>query len=194
MTDFYCIIRNNKIVKDGVVLFEQENKPDNDFLTEAYDKLGISYPKFYKMDRLSKLGFIAAELLLSTIQGKYQADELAIVLSNSNSSLDTDLRFWDSVKTQASPSLFVYTLPNIVIGEICIRHGIKGENLFFVSPQFDSDWISSYVDMLLVGKKAKFCLAGWIDILADRADVFLYLTDKSISSSKISERYHSWNN
>ncbi len=186
----HCNIRNNKIWKDQEIIFEKGSVSPDDFILEAYSVLKIAYPKFYKMDRLSKLGFLAAEILLSGLQKKYEADQIALVLSNSNSSLDTDLRYWDTVKTLASPSLFVYTLPNIVAGEICIRHGIKGENLFFVSPQFDAQWIASYVDLLLRSGKAKCCLAGWIDVLDDRADVFLYLTDQSIPASKLLELYH----
>jgi hypothetical protein len=186
----YCIIRNNKIWKNGGIIFEKHNVSLDDFMLEAYSTLKISYPKFYKMDRLSKLGFLAAEILLSGLQKKWEASQIALVLSNSNSSLDTDIRYWDTVKTIASPSLFVYTLPNIVAGEICIRHGIKGENLFFVSPQFDAEWMASYVDLLLSNGRTKYCLAGWIDVLSDRADVFLYLTDQSIPASKLLELYH----
>jgi hypothetical protein len=186
----YCHIRNGTITKDGAVFFCDERIPFDDFMHKAYLQLHIAYPKFYKMDRLSKLGFLAAEVLLSGLQKKYEASQLALVLSNSNSSLDTDLRYWDTVKTIASPSLFVYTLPNIVAGEICIRHGIKGESLFFVSPKFDAEWTASYVDLLLKNGKAKYCLAGWIDVLNDHTDVFLYLTNQSIPASKLLELYH----
>jgi hypothetical protein len=184
----YCIIRNNKIWKRKELIFEKESLLLNDFMEDAYSALKIDYPKFYRMDRLSKLGFLASEILLREIDDKVPT-EIALVLSNSNASLDTDLRYWDSVKTLPSPSLFVYTLPNIVAGEICIRHGIKGENLFFVSAQFDAEWITSYVNMLLKSGKTKYCLAGWIDVLNDRSDVFLYLTDRVIVASQILELY-----
>jgi hypothetical protein len=187
----HCIIRNNKILKDEKIIFEFGTGSLDDFMSEAYSKLGVSYPKFYKMDRLSKLGFLASEILLKGVREKYQeATEMALVLSNSNSSLDTDLRYWDTVKTLPSPSLFVYTLPNIVAGEICIRHGIKGESLFFVSPQFDAELMASYVDIVLSSRRVKCCLTGWVNVLGDRADVFLYLADQSIPASKILERYH----
>jgi 3-oxoacyl-(acyl-carrier-protein) synthase len=184
----HCIIRNNKLWKNDEMIFEKKSVSLNDFMAEAYSFLKIDYPKFYKMDRLSKLGFIASEILLREVKDKTPTD-IALVLSNSNSSLDTDLRYWDSVKTLPSPSLFVYTLPNIVAGEICIRHGIKGENLFFVSAQFDAVWITSYVNMLLKSGRAKYCLAGWVDVLDDRSDVFIYLTDREIVASQILELY-----
>ncbi|HEV8513410.1 MAG TPA: hypothetical protein VGQ59_09035 [Cyclobacteriaceae bacterium] len=144
------------------------------------------------MDTLSKLGFLASEILLS--KKSYATDSIALVLSNSSSSLDTDKRYWETVKIHASPSLFVYTLPNIVMGEICIRHGIKGESIFFVTPKFDAEWITSYVDLLWNEENIKYCLAGWVEVMGDQADVFLYLADKSSvqSANKISELYHSW--
>jgi hypothetical protein len=186
----YCIIRNNKIWRNGGIIFEKQGVSLDDFMLEAYSTLKISYPRFYKMDRLSKLGFLAAEILLSGLQKKWEANQIGLVLSNSNSSLDTDIRYWDTVKTITSPSLFVYTLPNIVAGEICIRHGIKGENLFFVLPQFDAEWMTSYVDLLLISGRTKYCLAGWIDVQDDRPDVFLYLTDQPIPATKLLELYH----
>src|SRR6185503_17555551 len=109
----------NKILKDGEVVLDLSGISLDDFLLKAYDWVQLMYPKYYKMDRLSKLGLLASEILLK----EYKRDaSTAVVLSNAHSSLDTDLRFWESAKTQASPSLFVYTLPNIVAGEICIRN------------------------------------------------------------------------
>jgi hypothetical protein len=78
----------------------------------------------------------------------------------------------------ASPSLFVYTLPNIVIGEICIRNNIKGENSFFVIPEFDSRLLSFYTDQVLLQSHVQACIAGWVNVLNDRYDVFLYLAEK----------------
>ena len=48
-----------------------------------------------------------------------------LVLSNANASLDVDLKYAKTMQTGASPALFVYTLPNIVIGEISIRIILK---------------------------------------------------------------------
>ncbi|HLZ16249.1 MAG TPA: hypothetical protein VKQ08_04390, partial [Cyclobacteriaceae bacterium] len=165
-------------MKDGKVHCEHPGVGLDDFMMLAYDQLNGAYPKFYKMDRLSKLGFLGSEFLLGSTE-KCPAYSTAVVLSNSSASLDTDLRYWESVKTQASPSLFVYTLPNIMIGEICIRQGIKGESMFFVSPQFDPQETASYVDLLFERGVADHCLAGWVEVLDGRADVFLYLTGKS---------------
>jgi hypothetical protein len=192
----YCHIRNNKISKEGSIVFEDQTGTLDDFLEKAYSAMNLSYPKFYKMDRLSKLGFLASEMLL---KGKSLPESTAIVLANAHSSLDTDIRYWQTTKSQASPSLFVYTLPNIVVGEICIRHRIKGENLFFISSQFDPHCIANNVDLILENTEAKYCLAGWVDVMENHADVFLYLAEKSEEKDsnhtpeKITELY-SWKN
>ena len=196
----YCHIKENKILKDGAMILEHPEIPLDDFMLEAFSTLIITYPKFYKMDRLSKLGFLASEILLQEESIKNNDGSVAVVLSNSNSSLDTDIRFWEGTKKQASPSLFVYTLPNIVIGEICIRHRLKGENIFFISPEFDSNLIFNYAELLINSGKADRCLAGWINVLGEQADVFLYLAERATGQQldhnpkKILELYHSWNN
>ena len=66
----YLIIRNHSIILDGDVVFSGNGELEQ-FLGDAYDKLNVAYPKFYKMDYLSKAGFIGAELLLGkhSLQG-----------------------------------------------------------------------------------------------------------------------------
>ena len=104
----------------------------SNFLLSVYRHFNMDYPKFYKMDNLCKLGFLAVELLLKDRQlaEEYGSENIGIVFSNANSSLDADLHYFKSVKNIPSPAQFVYTLPNIVIGEVSIRHRCKGENAF----------------------------------------------------------------
>ena len=109
---------------------------------------------------------------------RYAAQQVAMVLSNAHASLDTDLQYYQSTKTMASPALFVYTLTNIVTGELCIRHGIKGENAFFVFPHFDAVQLCEYAEMVMASGKTQACVAGWVDVMGDQHDVFLYLMEK----------------
>lgn len=53
------------VLIDGVPL-ELSCEDDVNFFTALYKSLGISYPKFYKMDPLCKLGFLGAEILLGS--------------------------------------------------------------------------------------------------------------------------------
>ncbi len=178
----YCHIRNQTLFHSGEEIYKSAEGSNLDsFLSEVYQSLKISYPKFYKMDPLSKLGLIASEVLLRESDWKQhlKPEQISLVLANAHASLDTDIRYMESTKTVASPSLFVYTLSNIVAGEICIRQGIKGENAFFIQPAFDANFMVQYVDQLLSETKTEMCLAGWVDVMSEHHDVFLYLTRKT---------------
>lgn len=98
-------------------------------LVELYRRYVKDYPKFFKMDTLSRLGFIAAELLL-----KDQSVD-AVILANRSASIKNDMDYLVTITGEnyyPSPALFVYTLPNIVTGEIAIRHHIQGETSFYI--------------------------------------------------------------
>src|ERR1700761_9131976 len=176
-----CAISNGTIRKDGRDLFSLDIFNAPEFLNEAYKQSGINYSRFYKMDNLSKLGWLASELLLqdSFNKERYNPEEVGLVLSNANASLDVDLRYMESVKDIASPSLFVYTLPNIVTGEICIRNGFKGEDAFFVAEHFDAAFIEKYVSNLLNSNKLKACICGWADLVGNDYKATLFLIEKN---------------
>ena len=146
-------------------------------LLSLYRSLGLDYPKFYKMDQLSKLGWLASEVLLknNTILDTMQPEDIGIVLTNANSSLDTDIKYLDTVKDIASPAVFVYTLPNIMIGEISIRNTFKGENAFFIFDKFDADFLELYVGQLLDTGVLKACICGWVDVLGEDYKACLFL-------------------
>lgn len=175
-----CIISDNTIKKDGKELFAIKTGSATDFLIEAYKYSGINYSRFYKMDNLSKLGWLASEILLkdSFKKESYKPEEVGLVLSNANSSLDVDLRYMESVKDIASPSLFVYTLPNIVTGEICIRNGFKGEDAFFVFDKFNALFIENYVSNLLDNGNLRACICGWVDFVGNDYKAALFLVEK----------------
>lgn len=139
------------------------------------------------MDVLSKLGWLAGEVLLMDgfDREAYQSNEVGIVLANANSSLDSDIRYMNSVADIPSPALFVYTLPNIMIAEISIRNKFKGEGGFFISSKFDAAFIQQYVANLLNNNKLKCCICGWVDILADDYKAVLYLVEKTQTENAV---------
>lgn len=175
----YVLLRNNQIILDGKLIFENKGMSATEFLQAAYDHFQINYPKFFKMDNLCKTGFLATELLLrgKNLSEQFQPEEMGVIFSNANSSLDTDIRYEASIATNPSPSLFVYTLPNVLIGELCIRHRIKGETACFVFDIFDADFQSGYVNLLLGSDKIKTCISGWGDYYDGKAEAFFYLAE-----------------
>jgi len=178
----HCQLKNNAVFLDGKLYFE-EQKAENfpTFAKSLYKFLEIKYPKFYKMDNLSKLGLITFECLLKKVPDfqELNLEKTGLFLANLNSSLQTDTNYWATTQTEeghASPSLFVYTLPNIVIGEICIRHKIKGEHGFFVFEKLDTDFISNYVNDLMNTGKLENCAIGWIESFEENAEAnFLWI-------------------
>lgn len=175
----YCSIRDYCISSNGKTVYAKKDPQTIDnFLIDAYDSLQINYPKFYKMDALSKAGLVASEVMLKgrSLKDEYSPERIAVILSNASSSLDTDLKYDASTKKIPSPALFVYTLPNIVTGEICIRHGWKGENGFFIFEKFDAEFMVDYVEQVL-HQGSQACLAGWVELMGEEHDVFLYLVE-----------------
>lgn len=175
----YLHLRNNQIILDGKLAFENKGLTTVDFLNSAYEHFQINYPKFFKMDNLCKTGFVAAELLMRDNKSKesLQSEEIGIIISNANSSLDTDIKYEESIKTNPSPSLFVYTLPNILIGELSIRHKIKGESACFVFDIFDAEFQTDYINTLFETDKIKMCISGWADCYDGKGEAFFYLTE-----------------
>lgn len=177
----YAQLRNNQIRVDGKLIFEKKDVSSTDFLNAAYDALQIIYPKFYKMDNLCKTGFLTAEILMrgQNLKEQFKPEETGIIVSNTNSSLDTDLRYELSTATMPSPALFVYTLPNVLIGELCIRHQIKGESACFVFDIFDAAFQTEYINSLFETEKIKSCLSGWADYYDGNAEAFFYLAQQT---------------
>jgi hypothetical protein len=181
----YCAIRNQQVVLHGNELFKGTEKQPLSFFTELYKQFNISYPKFYKMDNLCKLGFLTSEILLNDkdIAQRYAGEDIGIILYNAASSVDTDRNHQRSIQDRSayfpSPSVFVYTLANIVIGEICIRQKIYGESTFFVEKQFDATALHAYVKQLFDEDVVKCCLTGWIELDGDDYEGILYLIEKT---------------
>jgi hypothetical protein len=176
-----CVILRNKVYVNGQLIFENPGGDLNQFLLSVYIHFSLNYPKFYKMDNLCKLGLLASELLLweKKIGNNYNPHEIGIILANANASIDTDRKYFKSVTVMPSPALFVYTLPNIIISEICIRNKFKGENAFFIFNDFDSGFIEYYVNNLLSNEILQVCICGWVELLDEEYKAVLFLVEKN---------------
>ena len=108
-------------------------------------------------------------------------------MANASSSLVTDLNFQQTITDARnyfpSPSLFVYTLPNIAIGEICIRHKIYGENVFLISKKFDADILYFYVNELFEKTDTLNCITGWVESNDSTYEAFLLLVERGINGN-----------
>lgn len=135
----------------------------NDSITGLYRQFVGDYPKFFKMDFLCKLGFMGAELLLKDIPSQ-ERENTAVMLFNRNGSLITDRNYQKTISDDnyfPSPALFVYTLANIVTGEIAIRNKIYGETSFYLLDKYDPQKIEEIVKC--VAPNSPLILTGWVD-------------------------------
>lgn len=174
----YLEISNGNISVNGRLYFRSSETDFGSIMKEFYKSMDINYPKFYKMDDLCKLAFIGSEIMLDGIKGK----NVALLFSNSESSLDTDIKHQESISSKEeyfpSPAVFVYTLPNIAIGEVSIRHQLKTESAFFVSDTFPTETMMPYAEYLLQSGRAEQVLCAWIHKLNEEYKTVFYLVDK----------------
>ncbi|MFV8345694.1 3-oxoacyl-ACP synthase [Flavobacterium sp. ZB4P13] len=186
----FCTIQENEIILNGETVFNTEPTSFSDFSKKAYQKFEMNYPKFFKMDSLSKLAFLGAEMLLNKEIDATKENNIALLFANKSSSLDTDVKFQNSISDKEnyypSPAVFVYTLPNICLGEISIRHQLKSENSFFIFEAFNPVFMTNYANVLLNTKKADKVLCGWVEYYNEEYKAFLYLvgTEGNIEHQK----------
>ena len=150
----------------SIVFYAQESKP---------------YPKIFT-------GADQTQLYLSKLKGK----NIAIVFSNNASSLESDRKHQNSINDKEnyypSPAIFVYTLPNIGIGEISIRHQLKSENGFFVFENYNANFHYNYEKSLINNNKSESVLGSFKEPkntsmpIAAGSPKPMYSTNRAISS------------
>lgn len=169
--------RNAVVVNE--YLLPQSKLPFREFIRTEYKNLGESNMKFFKMSDLCKCIYIATENLLRSFDlTKYEPTRRAIILANSVSSLEADIEHQNIVRQHLSegpsPSIFVYTLPNVAAGEVCIKHKFQGDNTFFIE-NIDSGLAEEYARHLITDDKADIAICGWCDKLGESWNVNLKL-------------------
>lgn len=176
------ILDQRKIWEGKEELGKQEGQEHHSLLTSLYKQMIGDYPKFYKMDGLSRLGFVASEILLNAEKEETEEErkeeeiknleERAIIFFNHSSSIASDRNYKESIKDKdnyfPSPSIFVYTLPNIVTGEIAIRNHFHGETSFFILPDKDERLMEEILQASCRDAQSKSFLTGWIDYEDER--------------------------
>ena len=189
----YCRIKDNEVHINGEIFCQHMD--EEPFLRSVYKHIGLTYPKFFKMDALAQLGFLGAEMTLMRSELEtYADDEVAVIFSNHSSSLQTDFDYFKSVQSGiASPAQFVYTLPNIEVGEVCIRHKLYGENNFFITPRFDAKMLLEQCEVLFADNAAKAVLIGWTEAEGENHDgFFAFITPsgtEEITAESLTELY-----
>ena len=185
----YCRITNNTVSLNGKKI-EINNSENSSYLDAIYHTSDIHYLKFFKMDNLAKAGFLAAELIgneLGWDRNECKKDH-AIICFNRSSSLDDDMIYQQTIQDKdnyfPSPSVFVYTLANIVTGEIAIRNKIQGESSFYIMENFHPSVIYDTIVDAFADNSVNGILCGWVDYFENNCDVLMmYLQRKQDHST-----------
>ena len=157
---------------DGKVFAIDKEGKQSSLLTALYKQIMGNYPKYYKMDGLCRLGFVASELLLKAERDESSFTEdtnktRAIVFFNRSSSIASDKKYLASIVEKdnyfPSPSVFVYTLPNIVTGDIAIRNGYHGETSFYILPHKNELLMQDIIETTFMDEQTTSVLTGWLD-------------------------------
>jgi len=173
-------ISNSHLFINGELALKGENPIFVKYLKEVYKFAELKYPKYFKMDPLSKLGFLCAEVLLKDEKLPEQPERIGIVLENKVSTYLVDSKHQETINDKSqyfpSPANFVYTLPNVMTGEICIRNGFKGENMVFVNDAFSPQFVSQYISTLYYADKADFIIGGFVDADEEEYEGFMFVS------------------
>ncbi len=190
----WTAIRPHSLLVNGVKS-ETHESSGAQLLSDIYHDRVKDWPKFFKMDGLSKLGFLCSELLLREEgetrpgEGEYREDR-AVLLFGRTSSLCADRSYQQTIEDARnyypSPAIFVYTLPNIVTGEICIRNHYRGESCFYVLAERDAALMASVISEAFDDDVTDSVLFGWLDCAsADEFEGFTALARRGESRQAV---------
>ncbi len=178
-------------VSDKPIYRNNEHLPFGKATKAAYKSMHISYPKFYKMDGISKIGFLTAESLMNetNLLLRYSSNRIGIVVTTRSGCTETDKAFEQTIENKEewypSPALFVYTLPNIVIGEITIRHKITGESCCFVEENITPNTVAWYAKHLLDTAKIDAAIVGFLEYREDCFAAVLHTVERKQNGRKV---------
>jgi hypothetical protein len=173
----YCRITDASVILDGREVAVCNPKDEDPWLLQIYKAMDIHYPKFHKMDNLCKAGFLGAEMAVND-DTQDNKEDWAVVTFNRSSSLDDDTAYQKTIADAdnyfPAPSVFVYTLPNILSGEIAIRHKIMGESAHYITKEFSAERICEAFNDLVSEGKINTIVGGWAEYFQGHVDVLMF--------------------
>jgi len=180
----YTRISNYTLIINGNDVFASpESESYTSVLTAIYRHLQVQYPKFFKMDNLSKTGFLSVEALFNKKNEEAALDgsNTPVFLICKSSSLETDCNYQLTLAEGniPSPSLFVYTLPNILLGELAIRFKLFSENTCFVSENYLNENVFDYICQSCLTSDIQKAIVLFADQYGNNGEVLALLVEKT---------------
>lgn len=179
----YCVIASGKVLVDGKELYKDAKHAADfsEFIRGVYRHFEINYPKFYKMDPLCQISVVAMSILIEKT-GMVLNEKAALLLSNKSSCIDIDKKHLasisDAMHYYPSPANFVYTLPNIALGEISIKYKLRSENSFFIFDFFNPNFMVNYAQSLIELKQVPEVVCGWMEVNENNYKAIIYKVEE----------------
>ena len=183
----YVHILPDSVRLDDVALPVEGQGPE--LLSALYREHMKDYPKFFKMDLLSKLGVIATELLVEDESGRFTPrEDRAVLLVSRSGPLCDDRNYQKTISGDdyfPSPALFVYTLANIVTGEIAIRNKYEGDTTAYGLEAFDPAQLVAVVRDAFEDRVTTSAICGWADCTdAGHFEALLFLVEQDAAEGQ----------
>jgi 3-oxoacyl-(acyl-carrier-protein) synthase len=137
-------------------------------VTEADLREARLGPRFGRLDLSSRLALLAVEQLKIDFDS-LDRDRIGLCVAARHGSLSTDVEYWKGRDAPGgfSPTLFAYTLPSAPLGEIAIRHRLRGPNLCFIG--VGGDFLFAEATEMIGRGAADSCLCVTYDTLSAHA-------------------------
>ena len=117
----------------------------------------------------SRLAFVATDILLQA-EGKERfvtSDDRAVIMFNHSSSVQADRSYLSTIADDEncfpSPSIFVYTLPNMAVAEVAMRNLYHAETSLYILPERDDHVMQQVIRASLLDKTTCSMITGWVD-------------------------------
>lgn len=167
-----------RITPDGLWLDGQpvplENRGSS-LITEIFKKYLADGSRFFKMDLYSRLAYAATGLLAKDALEGSDPEDRALLFFTQNGSVLADRKhlstFSNPEEFFPSPAVFINTLPNVVLGEIAVKNGIKGETTLVLLPHRDEAAMNRIIDATVSATRPSVMICGWVD--CDAEDSFI---------------------
>lgn len=185
----WCRISSLGLVS-GIEKFKFEE--DSKGWKQLYRHFQGSYTKIFKMDDLCKYAYIAVEALkrqspIATTPGVYFA--------NSTSSYDSDRAHLNALMEsgEISPAVFVYTLPNIAIGEIAIANQWHCPSQCEIHQNFKADYFLGELDFFMKAHPSlNDFIFLWVDVVEGIQDVLAFHIQRQQNKDVKADQIQDW--
>jgi len=151
-------LRSGPLPMDGPGLFHE---------TRLQDEFSSKFSRFGRYDDYTRLGCAAAFLAMRDAgrDAPPRPGNIGFLLASQYGSFETDLAYYQTTLDggPASPNLFSYTLPNIVIGECALQFGLLGPTYCLDAEGGRAAATIGESSHYLETKTAEAMLVGWLE-------------------------------